>query len=254
SYLNRVISPELRPKLEATVRDRLESAVERLGFTPEPEEDELVRQLRADLVRALGTLGNGAEVQAEARKLYRRSLAEPGAVDPNLIPALIAVLAHAGGEAEYAEFVERFRSAGTPQEEQRYLYALAGFRQSAEVSRTLEKTISGEVRAQDAPFLVRSLLLSPDARELAWGFVKGNWDAIERRFPAKSGLRRMCEGITALATPELEADVQAFFASRSITLGGKALEQYLEQLRVAVAFRERESAALAAYLSRRHPR
>ncbi len=58
----------------------------------------------------------------------------------------------------------------------------------------------------------------------------------------------MCGGIVGLATSELEEDVRSFFISRKIDLGGKTLEQYLEQLRVAVAFRERESAALRASL------
>jgi puromycin-sensitive aminopeptidase len=61
----------------------------------------------------------------------------------------------------------------------------------------------------------------------------------------------MCEGITALATPELEADVREFFTSRQITLGGKTLEQYLEQLRVAVVFREREGPGIETFLARR---
>jgi puromycin-sensitive aminopeptidase len=164
---------------------------------------------------------------------------------------LITVLAHAGGEAEYDEFVERFKTARTPQEEQRYLHALAGFRQGALLNRTLAKTINGEVRMQDAPSLARALLVSVYAREAAWGFVKANWATLERQFPAKSGIRRMCEGITALATPELEADVRAFFTSRDITLGGKTLEQYLEQLHVAVVFRGREGPAFETYLSRR---
>jgi puromycin-sensitive aminopeptidase len=251
AYVNRVIPPDLRPKWEALVRDRLSPAVERLGFTPEPEEGELVRQLRADLVRAIGTLGNDPEVQAEARKLYQHSHEEASAVDPNLLPALIAIRAHAGGESEYAEFVEKFRTARTPQEEQRYLYALAGFRLQELLSRTLEKTINGEVRTQDAPFLARALLTSVYAREAAWTFVRANWQTLERQFPAKNGMRRMCEGITALATPELEADVREFFTSRQITLGGKTLEQYLEQLHVAVLFRERETPALQTYLARR---
>jgi puromycin-sensitive aminopeptidase len=59
----------------------------------------------------------------------------------------------------------------------------------------------------------------------------------------------MCEGATALATPELERDVHAFFAARKIDLGGRTLEQYLEQLRIAVALREREGKALTAYLA-----
>ena len=43
---------------------------------------------------------------------------------------------------------------------------------------------------------------------------------------------------------------QAFFTARRIDLGGKTLDQYLEHLRVAVRFQERESASLVAYLAR----
>jgi hypothetical protein len=51
-------------------------------------------------------------------------------------------------------------------------------------------------------------------------------------------------GILGLATPELEQDVRAVFVVHKIDLGGKTLEQYLEQLRIAVHFREREGDAL----------
>ncbi|MEQ1847089.1 MAG: hypothetical protein ABL983_16090, partial [Nitrospira sp.] len=56
-------------------------------------------------------------------------------------------------------------------------------------------------------------------------------------------------GIVGLATPELEQDVRTFFADRKIDLGGKTLEQYLEQLRIAVSFCEREGSRLRATLA-----
>ena len=60
----------------------------------------------------------------------------------------------------------------------------------------------------------------------------------------------MCGGIGSLATPELERDVRDFFTTRKIDLGGKTLDQYLEQLRIAVTVRERDSLALRRYLDR----
>jgi len=252
-YLNRVITTAERPGLEVLVRNRLGPMVEQLGWSPEPDESELTRQLRGELLRAIGTLGNDPAIQAKARALYSRYRDEPSSADPDVVPALLAILAHSGGEGEYAEFHRAFKAARTPQEEQRYLYSLAGFRQPELIEQTLERTISGEVRTQDAPFLVRSFLLSVHGRERAWRFVRENWEVMERRFPSKSGLRRMCEGITGLATRELEADVLEFFRSRNVTLGGKTLEQYLERLHVAVVFREREAANLAAHLSRQRP-
>src|SRR5213594_2272788 len=247
--LNRVITPADRPGLEGFTRRLVAPAVADLGWDPRPGEDELRRELRGDLLRALGTLGNDSTVQAEAARRHTSYLADPAAVDPNVLPALIAILAHGGDADRYEEFTRRFRAATTPQEEQRYLYALAGFRRPELLAQTLERAVNGEIRTQDAPFVVRTLLMSVYARELAWDFVKRHWDQMDRLYP-KHGLRRMCEGAIGLATPELERDVHAFFAARKIDFGGKTLEQYLEQLRVAVALREREGDALATYLRR----
>ncbi len=248
-YLARIVTDPARPGLEAWVRHRVEPAVERLGWDPQDGESDLTRQLRADLIRALGTLGNDEETQRHARSVYDKYRADETAVDPNLLPALIAILAFSGGEEEHDEFLRRFKSARTPQEEQRYLYALAAFRQPELVGRTLALTVNGEVRSQDAPFLMRALLSGVHSRALAWEFLKAQWETMARQYPG-SAYRRMYEGVTALVSPEWERDVQEFFASRGIVLGGKTLEQDLEQLRVAVRFQEREGAALAALLGR----
>ena len=95
------------------------------------------------------------------------------------------------------------------------------------------------------------MLGNVDDRELAWAFVKTNWEKMDRMFP-KQGLRRMCGGIVSLATPELERDVREFFMTRKIDLGGKTLDQYLEQLRIAVNVRERDGIALRQYLQAFH--
>jgi hypothetical protein len=49
----------------------------------------------------------------------------------------------------------------------------------------------------------------------------------------------MWEGVVGLARPELERDVIEFFRATGIDLGGKKLAQYLEQLRIAMAFHQR---------------
>lgn len=248
-YLARVVSPVLRLPLERLTRARLGDVTARLGWSPRVEEDELVRELRGEVLRAIGTFGNDERAQHAAWERYATT-GNPAALDPNVLTAVLVIVAHTGGEAEYAEFLARFKSAKTPQEEQRYLRALPDFRSPELVRRTLDLSLSGEVRTQDAPFLVRDLLMGAHSRELAWGFVKEHWEEMERRYPSQSGIRRLCEGITGLATPALERDVRAFFATRNVAFGGKTLLQYLERLRVAVAFQERETAPLEVYLAR----
>ncbi|HEX6825390.1 MAG TPA: ERAP1-like C-terminal domain-containing protein, partial [Nitrospiraceae bacterium] len=247
SFLNRIITVEERPALEAFVRGRIGPAVADLGWVPRSGESELTRQLRGDLIGAQGKLGNDPAVQRRASELYRTYCDDAAAVDPNVVPSLVAILAHTGDATRYDEFNERFRTAATPQEERRYLFSLAAFQPKALLERTLTRTINGEIRTQDAPFLVSAIMGNVYGRELAWAFVKRNWEKMDHLFP-KQGLRRMCGGIVSLATPELERDVRDFFATRKIDLGGKTLEQYLEQLRIGVNVRERDGLVLRQYL------
>jgi puromycin-sensitive aminopeptidase len=246
-FLNRIIEPSDRPMLEAFVRDRMAPAAAAVGWTAQPEESDLTRQLRSELIGALGRLGNEPAIQARAGELYETSKRDPTAVDPNLLPALVSILAFIGDETRYEEFIRQFQSASTPQEERRYLFSLAAFRQPALLDRTLRMTLTGEVRVQDAPFIVSAVMSNVYGREQGWHFVKTNWDQMDRRFP-KQGLRRMCGGITGLCTPELEEEVREFFSTRKIDLGGKTLEQYLEQLQITVAFRDRNGGQLRQYL------
>ena len=217
--------------------------------TSEAVRAKVTKQLRGELIGAQGKLGNDPAIQRRAAELYRAYRNDATAVDPNVVPSLVAILAHTGDATRYDEFNERFRTAATPQEERRYLFSLAAFQPKALLERTLARTISGEIRTQDAPFLVSAILGNVYGRELAWAFVKTNWEKMDQLFP-KQGLRRMCGGIVSLATPELERDVRDFFTTRKIDLGGKTLDQYLEQLRIAVTVRERDSRALRTYLDR----
>ena len=248
-YLYRLLDPQQRPALQAFIRTLLGPITKRLGWSPQAGESELTSQLRGELLGALGTLGDDAATQAEARSRYAQYKTNRDSVDRNVVPALVSILAYSGGPAEYEEFRGNSKTATTPQEEQRYLFALAAFRQANLLEQTLTLTVNGEVRSQDAPYLVRSLLLNTDGRERAWTFMKEHWEDMVRRYPDNS-IVRMCEGITALVTPALEADVRAFFATHPVKQGAKTMEQHLEKLRIAVACKQREAANLKAYFAR----
>jgi puromycin-sensitive aminopeptidase len=185
----------------------------------------------------LGTHGDDPEVQQRARELYATYKREPGAVDNNLVPALIAIVAHTGDEAEYREFKERFKAAHTPQEEQRYLYALADFRKPELLRDTMQMTLNGDVRTQNAPYLMMELMMNTECRYQAWEFMKQNWDKMTAQYP-ENAVPRMCGGITALVDREHEVD--EFFKIHKVKQGGKTIDQHLERLHVAVAFKQRE--------------
>ena len=237
-HLNRILDEAQCAVLQKRLRALLSPAVQRLGWSPRTGESELESQLRGDLIGALGTVAEDKACQSRARELYAKYERDANAVDRNLVPALISIVAHTGTPADYEKFYAKFKNAQTPQEEQRYLFALAGFRQPDLIDRTLLLTINGEVRTQNSPYLMRNILLNPDARFKAWGFMKEHWQEMLRQYPDNS-IPRMCEGIIGLATQELEADVRDFFAHHPVKQGAKQLEQHLERLHIAVVCRER---------------
>ncbi len=245
NYLDMIVGDSDRPALAASVREIASPALQRLGWEPASGEDELRGQLRGTLAGAVGTLGEDPAVQDRAGELYASYKRDPGSVARDLVPAVIAILAHTGDQARYQEFNQNYKSARTPQEEQRYLFSLAGFRDSGLLRHTMEMTLNGEVRTQNAPYLMHSLLLNTYCRYEAWDFVKRNWEAMIRKFP-DAALPRMCEGIIALL--DLEPEVREFFAAHRVRLGGKLIDQHLERLSVAVAFRRREGPNLKAAL------
>jgi hypothetical protein len=176
--------------------------------------------------------------QQRARELFAAYEKNGAAVDRNLIPALVSIVAHTGGGGDYEKFVAKFKSAQTPQEETRYLFALGNFREPQLIERTLALTISGDVRTQNSPYLMRGLLLNRHGRDRAWSFMKDNWQEMLRQYPDNS-IPRMCEGIIGLVSAELEADVKQFFSDHPVKQGSKQMAQHLERLRIAVACQQR---------------
>jgi puromycin-sensitive aminopeptidase len=245
AYLDTVVDEQHRPAMQAEVRRLLTPALERLGWEPKPGESELQSQLRGSLIGALGTQGEDPQVQARARELYAKYRNVPGSVDNNLVPAIIAIVAHTGSEADYKEFKEKFKTARTPQDEQRYLYALADFRRPELLRDAMQMTLNGEVRTQNAPYLMMELMMNTECRYEAWAFLKQNWDKMVAAYP-ENAIPRMCGGVTSLV--DQQPDVDQFFKTHKVKQGGKTIEQHLERLRVAVVFKQREIAPAPADL------
>jgi len=234
--------------MEALIRDRLALIYRQLGWEPATGEDPLRRQLRGQVLTALGTIGNDPQVQETARSYHARFAADAASVDPEVAAASVTIVAHAGDEQVYADFFQRFQSAQNPQDERRYLYALTAFREASLLQQTLAHSLDGTIRTQDAPFVAGMLFYNTSGNELAWRFMTAHWDEMLERFP-DNAIIRMVEGVSALSTPALAGEVEAFFRTHEVPDAGKRLDQTLERLRINVDFRGRESGKLDAYLA-----
>jgi puromycin-sensitive aminopeptidase len=108
--------------------------------------------------------------------------------------------------------------------------------------------LSGDVRTQDAPYLLGETLTNRDNGATAWAFVAANWAEIERRFPANS-LSRLVGGIRSVRDRALADQVVAFLAEHPIPQGELQVRQHIERMWVTVALAEREAERLPSALT-----
>jgi puromycin-sensitive aminopeptidase len=144
--------------------------------------------------------------------------------------------------------MERFLKPTTPQDQIRMLYALAEFDSEELIRKTAEFAFSGEVKTQNAPFLLNRCIANRHHGNVAWEIVRKNWEKANADFPGNT-IVRMVSSVTTLNTPELEQDVQGFFGEHGIPQATKTLEQVLERQRVNVSLRSREASIAAQALN-----
>jgi puromycin-sensitive aminopeptidase len=243
--LGRLVDGDARTAFEVRVKALLAPALDALGWTPAGDESDLTAKLRGLLVAGLATLAKDGDTQARCRALL-----DDASADPELVAAATTAVASIGTDDDYERYVQSFMQATTPQEQLRFMYALAEFPSAVQMSRTLTLAFSDDVRTQNAPFLLNQCIANRDHGASAWREVSRRWAEANERFPANT-IVRMIGSVRTLTEPSVVADVQAFFGEHGIPQAAKTLEQVLERQRVNAAVRAREADRLGQALTTR---
>lgn len=239
----RLLPREGLDQLAGLTRSLAGPALDRLGWEPSPADTDLTHQLRALLVSLVAILGDDGEAQLRCATLVDQSFRDPTSVQADLAAAAVTVHATTGGVEAFERFLAAFRAADNPQEQLRFLYALAEPRERELIERASELAFSGEVRTQNAPFLLNRCLANRWAGDAAWRVVRRRWQEANERFPSNS-IIRMVDAVKWLDDPAVAADVQAFFSEHEIPQAATTLRQVLERQRVNVTLRAREAERL----------
>lgn len=246
--IRKILSPDLYSQFSVFIRDRLLPSKARLGWEAKKDEPDLVRMLRGDVLSTLGTSGQDEKTIAEARERFAQYLKSADSIDPNLVHAIIAIVAYNGDKKDYEEIKHLWKTAKTPEAEHRALNALAYFRRPELIKETLAMTLSNAVRTQDAPHLISIELNNDVGKEMAWDFTKTNWEKLKARFPMNM-LPHLVGSASSFSTTDKEADLKAFFKTHPVPAGQRTVAKLLERVSINVNFRKNTESALKDWLS-----
>jgi aminopeptidase N len=240
-----------RARYQAWLRARFGPVLASLGL-PGPATDSDDRQSRrGTLLHLVGVVGADPAVQASARQLTQRYIADPNSIPSTLATGVLQVAAVGGDAALYDRYLEQLKKEGVqPERYYRYFNALSWFADPGLVKRTLEFASSPEVRSQDASTLIGSLLVHPWSRDQAWEFTKERWPVLLKTLNIFQAIPDLVQSFGAFCSPSRAADVKEFLAKNSITAVSRAAQQAIERIDNCVALDMRQSKPFAAWLAR----
>ena len=116
----------------------------------------------------------------------------------------------------------------------------------------LERSLSSEVRSQDTVLVVVALAGNRHGKELAWEFIKENWEEFDRRY-GRGGfaIMRLASAAGGFTTQERYQDVEEFFESHPAPSAERTIRQSLERIRLNVSWLERNQGGVGEWLAAR---
>ena len=236
--LDLVAGDEDREPLRALVQRVASQSWSELGWTARPGEARRAATARARVLAILGLTGEDPEIRPEAHERFDRFLGDRSALQADLVSSAARIAVSAGGEDGWETVLDKYKTAATPQERIRYLFALAESADPSILTRTLDLALSPDVRVQDAPFLIADVMSRRDGTQLAWDWIEARWDDIRSRIPG-SLMARLLEGIASVVEADLAARVHSFCAAHDMAIAGPRLDQLLERMDINVALARR---------------
>lgn len=248
--LSDFVTPDNRKAYEKFVRDQLQFQKEELTWTAKPDDSDLRKLARSNVLDTLGSYGQDKDVIAKARSLFQQYRKDPKSVDRDLVSTITYIVAWNGSDKDYEQIVELWQKAKTPEVEKRNLLVLPHFANPALLDRTLNMSLTEKVRTQDAPWLMGSALSNAKTQDQAWQFVNKKWPQISRRF-VEVMLPKMVASVGAFTTEKQEKEARDFTATHPLQTGKRRIQEALETLHGNVLFRQKSAAELNSWLASR---
>jgi aminopeptidase N len=241
----RIATPEDSRRLHAVIRKQFAPIYASLGG-PDKKEDRGHMERRSLFFNVLGLAGDPAVIQ-QAQTLTTNLFSHKGPTDAALDDAAVAMVAKNGTPAFYDGMQKVSADSSNPGLQEEALGLLADFEDPALVKRTLDYSVSGDVRNQDSWELIAALLHNPVTRTQAWEYVQANWDKVHAQLTAASGGRIV--GATGSFCTVAERDqAQKFFASHPVENTERTLKQAYDASTDCIALRKTQEPKLKLWL------
>jgi aminopeptidase N len=220
-----------------------------IAWEPKPGESDEQRMLRARLFTVLGVVARDPEVMEQARKIADSAITNPDSIDHELARAALGIAALTGDDKFYDSVMTAVRTAKTPEEYYNFLYVLAQFDDPKLLEKTLNFSVSPEVRSQDALRVITGAMHNPAGQKLAWDFVLTHWNAVQKAGgPFASA--EIVSATSSFCDAGMRDQVKEFYAAHKIEAAERAYRQSIELIDNCIDLKAQQEPQLASWLEK----
>jgi aminopeptidase N len=247
-YIDRhLVNDNDRGEYRAWLQQFLTPMLNDVGWEPKPGDTDEQKTLRSRVFSALGYDARDPKALAEARSVADKALADPASVDHEFAGGAFPLAALNGGPDFYDKVMAAMKSAKSPEDYYTYFYTLPQFTDPKLLQRTLDFSISPDVRSQDALQLVTSVLQNPAGQQQAWDFIRQHWSELEKA----GGPFASAEVVAATSSfcdAGLRDQVTEFFTTHKVAAAERTYKQSIERINNCVSLKEQQEPQLASWL------
>jgi len=238
---------EERAQIAAWIRAHFAKTYQDLGG-PRADDSPEKRELRAELLILVAGLGQDTDAIQQAKTITVQSLADPKSVDTTLADAALGIAARNGDTALFVQLQKLGTSDSNPQLRANALRALALFRDPTLEQRALEYAASGQVRNQDAAGLFAMELRGRDTQDLAWQYIRDNWDKVQAQLTTFGGAY-IVGGTGGFCSTDRISEISMFFAAHKVMAAERTLARTKDQISDCIDLRTAQEPSLKKWLS-----
>lgn len=243
-----LVPEDLKPKYRRYMADLYAQRARELGWKDLPTDSDDARLLRPTMFSVVANKAEDPELIDAAKKLASQWLDDHRAIDPDMLGVILRTAARHGDQALFDRLHAQAKKETGEDLQGTVLFALGSFTDPAIVKRALPIVLTDEFDPRQSLRIMFGAA-SPETRDLAYDFVKQNWDALIAKLPSDSGAFLPFVGGDYCDT-EHRADIEAFFKDRSTKYSGgpRNLQQVLEGVDLCIANKKANEASVAEFL------
>ena len=233
---NLTINEKFSDEIRVYALQFLGSIFDHLGWDSKKNEKHTDSLLRSFVITALGKLGD-KEILNESKKRFNKFIKNKNSLDADLQEPVFVLTAWQGDQKTHSKLTSLYKKAILQEEKMRFLTALCSFKQKNLLIKTLNFSLTSDVRSQNIRVPIMNIAANVYGKNILWPWLKKYWKNLVKKFGVGNPLaNRIVASVGGVVEDKQEKEVRTFFKRNPMPGTERILEQTLERVRIRSKF------------------